>query len=99
MQDKESVRQLLSDSFSSCNTTSSFTNIDAMADLMIKHLGEVGCKTALRLAERVVTSVSFLNEKSNDLQSLETAQIDQLVQILDDLSGDEMTVGGVCSHM
>jgi len=45
LRETDSVQTLLRDSLSD-----SISNVDAMAELMIERLGEVGCKTALRLA-------------------------------------------------
>lgn len=64
-----------------------------MADLIIEQLGEVGCKTALRLAERAVVSAST---RTSDNACQEQMQLDALAQILDDLAGDEVTAGKLC---
>ena len=56
-----------------------------MADLMIEHLGQVGCKTAAAVAER-----------ASDAVDLEKAQLSALAEILDDLSGDQVTAERLC---
>ena len=90
LQDKQSVRTLLSDSLLA--SESAIVNVNAMADLIVEQLGEVGCKTALRLAERAVASaaasVATTSSSSNDDDddNQEQAQLDALAQILDDLS-------------
>lgn len=89
LQDKQSVRKLLVDSLSS---ESNIVNKDAMADLIIDHLHEVGCKTALRLAERAVTSAALAVDGDN----LERAELDALDLILRDLAGDQATAENLC---
>jgi hypothetical protein len=55
----------------------------AMAQVMIQRLQEVGCKTALRLAELAVTT-----KPEAPLQALE--------EILDDFAGDELSAQDLC---
>jgi len=93
------VRTLLSDSLLA--SESAIVNVNAMADLIVEQLGEVGCKTALRLAERAVASAaasaatkSSSNDGDDDNQ--EQAQLDALALVLDDLVGDQVTAGKLC---
>ena len=90
LQDRQSVRKLLLDSPS---LESAIVNVDAMADLMIDHLQEVGCKTALRLAERAVTMAAL---EHSDVENLEQAQLDVLTLILQDLVGDQASAENLC---
>jgi len=72
-------------------------NVNAIADLIVEQLGEVGCKTALRLAERAVASASVrASAMGRGDDDLERAQLDALTQILDDLAGDQVTAGKLC---
>lgn len=82
----EEVRTLLADGLSEV-----VLNVDAMAELIIGSLGRVGCKTALRLAERAVTTAAV-----GDAPDLGKAQLAALEEILDDLSGDEVTADKLC---
>jgi hypothetical protein len=84
------VRKLLLDSLSS---ESAIINVHAMADLIIDCLQEVGCKTALRLAERAVSMAALVQ---SDVENLEQAQLDALTLILQDLAGDQATAGNLC---
>jgi len=70
----------------------SIANADSMADLMIGQLGNVGCKAALRLAERATAIAGRADNPAN----LEKAQLSALAEILDDLSGDEVTAKRLC---
>lgn len=88
--DAESVRQLLSDSL----FPGSVANVSLMAGSIINRLGSVGCKTALRLAERAVATAGRSNDISGD--NLESAQLAALDEILEDLSGDEVTAQKLC---
>jgi hypothetical protein len=69
-------------------------NVDPMADLIIDRLGNVGCKTALRLAERAVASAGRASAVEG--KELEKAQLSALAEILDDLAGDEVTAEKLC---
>ena len=53
----------------------------ALSNALIGHLDEVGCKTALRLAERHIFIAGML---------VDTTEIFALESILDDLVGDEV---------
>lgn len=58
-----------------------------LSKTLISRLGKVGCKTALRLAERAI----FTAEMEGN-----TSQIFALGSILDDLAGDEALAAKVC---
>lgn len=90
LSDAESVRTLLSDSLFS----GSVVNVSVMAELIIGRLSTVGCKTALRLAERAVATAGREDDlKGDDLGSAQLAALDE---ILDDLAGDEVTAQKLC---
>jgi hypothetical protein len=59
-----------------------------MANLMFDRLGDVGCKTALRLAERATANA----EGNGD----ESAQLKYLEVILEDLAVDYITAEKLC---
>jgi hypothetical protein len=59
-----------------------------LAELIIDRLGKVGCKTALRLAERAVSSAEIPGGGAAQLRAMAT--------ILDDLVGDEATAERLC---
>lgn len=65
-----------------------------MAELMIDRLGKVGCKTALRLAERAFGSAGFPTGSNAG-----KLQLQALTEILDDLAGDQLTAGELCNIM
>jgi hypothetical protein len=60
---------------------------DELAALVVERLGRVGCKTALRLAERAVFAAGSLNGD---------AQRSAMASILDDLVGDTLTSSQLC---
>ena len=67
-------------------------NAAAFSTLMIEQMGSIGCKSALRLAERAIsTALNSDKETSN-----KTNQIDSLKEILDDLQYDLVSVGRLC---
>ncbi len=88
--DAESVRQLLSDSLPSLSAS----NVDCMSESIIRRLGNVGCKTALRLAERAVGTAERVDGLNDN--ELEAAQLSALDEILEDLAGDEVTAQKLC---
>jgi len=63
----------------------------SLAGLIVDRLGEVGCKTALRLAERAVLTAA---DKST--ADLNAAQSEALEDILEDLVGDDAIAARVC---
>lgn len=91
LSDTGSVGQLLSDGL----FPGSVPNVDAMADLIIDRLESVGCKTALRLAERAVATAG-IDTASTNKEELEKAQLSALAVILEDLAGDEVTAEKLC---
>jgi hypothetical protein len=89
LSDSDSLRKLLSDCMSGL-----VVNVDPMADLIIDRLGNVGCKTALRLTElAVATAGRAINVTGEEL---EKTQSSALAEILDDLAGDEVTTEKLC---
>jgi SpoVK/Ycf46/Vps4 family AAA+-type ATPase len=91
LSEAEDVRTLLADGLGQV-----LLPVDAMAALMIDRLGQVGCKMALRLAERAASTAIFLGNAANN-EDLGTAQLSALEEILDDLSGDEVTATRLCT--
>jgi len=95
LEDVVSVSTLLSDSL-----PSTVEDPEGMAEAIIKKLGSVGCKTALRLAERAITAAARDGSRGdNDTQGGElvgTVQLSALSDILDDLVGDEVTAQQLC---
>jgi AAA+ lid domain len=87
LSDAASVRKLFSDSLEV-----DVVNADPMADLIIDRLGNVGCKTALRLAERAVATAAVHATDGDDME----AQLNALMGILDDLAGDDVTAAKLC---
>ena len=59
---------------------------------MVRRLGKLGTKTALRLAERAVSTAG----SSDDMKS---AQLSAMESILDDMAGDEALAAKVCEVM
>jgi hypothetical protein len=66
----------------------------SMSKLIINRMGSVGCKSALRLAERAVSTAARMKQNSNE--SIESIQFAALEEILDDLAGDEASAGKLC---
>jgi hypothetical protein len=91
LSEAEDVRTLLADGLGQV-----LPSVDAMAALMIDRLGQVGCKMALRLAERAASTAIFLGNVASN-EDLGTAQLNALEEILDDLSGDELTATRLCN--
>jgi hypothetical protein len=88
LSDAASVRKLFADS-----SEVEMINSDFMADLIIDRLGDVGCKTALRLAERAVATAAVHTTDNDDMQE---AQLNALMGILNDLAGDDVTAAKLC---
>jgi len=96
LSDTDSVQKLLSDGLT---TTISRKTVESMASMIINRLGKVGCKTALRLAERAVASAGIHAMSEGDIgneAALAKAQLDALAEILEDLVGDEATAEKMC---
>jgi len=68
----------------------------SMAEVMIKHCGSVGCKTALRLAEQAVSTVDRANDGGLAGSKLGEAQVAALKEMLEDISGDKMLAQNLC---
>ena len=90
LSDTESVTQHLSDGL----FPGSVANVAPMADMIVNSLGSVGCKTALRLAERAIATAG--REILEGEKELEKRQLEALAEILDDLAGDEVTAAKLC---
>jgi hypothetical protein len=90
LSETESVRQLLSDGL----FPGSVENVSPMAEMIIDRLESVGCKTALRLAERAIATAGLDSGKKGEER--EKAQLAALTEILDDLAGDEVTATRLC---
>lgn len=100
LEDAYSVETLLSNSL-----PSTVMDPNSSAKAIIERLGKVGCKTALRLAERAAAVAS--GGASGGFQSTTDAsgegdndhgkkQLSALSQILDDLVGDDVTAQQLC---
>jgi SpoVK/Ycf46/Vps4 family AAA+-type ATPase len=86
LSDAKEVEKLLTDCLAD-----EVADASSLAGLIIDRLGEVGCKTALRLAERAVLTAadkSTADEKA--------AQSEALEGILEDLVGDDAIAARVC---
>ena len=66
-----------------------------MAELMVGKFGNIGTKTALRLAERASASAQMIAQIDGSKVSDE-GRINALKCILDDLSGDEAVASSLC---
>ena len=82
LNDVESVEKLLLD----CLPRKA-EDASALSKALIGRLNEVGCKTALRLAERAIFTAGLQDD---------TTEISALESILDDLAGDEALAAKVC---
>ena len=87
LQDVESVQKLIDESLSSVTVADS-ANI---ARIIVDRLGEISCKTVLRLVERSVVGIN------DDDVNAATAQMTSLEEILNDLVGDEATTNQMCT--
>lgn len=88
---REQISQLLADSALS----DLIADKDGIAELIVDRAGPVGCKTALRLAERAVATTGQQDQGAH----IEKArlQVSCLEDILDDLSRDEGSVNDLCT--
>lgn len=84
------MQKLLSDGLHA----DSAVHVDRMANSIIERLGSVGCKTALRLAERAVATAG--RGDTSDRDGLGELQLTALSEILDDLAGDAVTAEKMC---
>ena len=62
--------------------------------MIIDRLGNVGCKTALRLVERAVGTVA---RSTMNVPDVDKAQLSALGRVLDDLAGDEVLAMETCT--
>ncbi len=89
LSDVESVQKLLNDCL-----PHQVEDAPALSEALISRLGPVGCKTALRLAERAVFTAGM--QDSTSPHDMKSAQLAALESILDDLAGDEAMAAKVC---
>jgi len=89
LSDVESVQRLLSDCLSD-----QVQDATSLSEIIISRLGKVGCKSALRLAERAVFTAGMQQNTSSD--EMKSAQLSALESILDDLAGDEAMATKEC---
>jgi len=93
LSDAESIKRLFADSLHSDVAK----DIDGMADKIIGRLGSgVGCKTAIRLAERAISSAHAMSDAYGSDEELAEAQLASLEEILEDLAGDEAMASKIC---
>jgi vesicle-fusing ATPase len=85
LSDSEEVEKLLTDCLSE-----EVADASTMSRLIVDRLDAVGCKTALRLAERAVVSTD------KDGEDARSAQTKALEGILEDLVGDDAIAAKVC---
>lgn len=88
LSDAESVEKLLCDCLSD-----QVLDPKSFSETMISRLGKVGCKGALRMAERAIFTAG-MQESSPD--TTELAQLSALEGILEDLAGDEALASKEC---
>ena len=88
---KEEVAKLLSD----CALAELIEDTELMAEMIIDRVGQVGCKTVIRLAERSVASAQQLQPQTKG--ELADVQMQCLSQILDDMASDQGSVTDLCS--
>jgi hypothetical protein len=90
LSDAKSVRKLLADGTEQSGLSG--VDVNPMADMIVGHLGSVGCKIALRLAECAVA----MARQGNAEEDVGKAQTTSLEHILDDLMSDEATMDRLC---
>lgn len=93
LSDQAAVRRLVNDSIKV--TGLSIVNANAMADLVSERLGNVGCKTVLRLMDR---AVAVAGKGTNNVTS-QQLQLQALNTILDDFVLDSAMTNGVCEFI
>lgn len=89
LSDAKSVEKLLTDCLSD-----QVADAPSLSEMMVSRLGNIGCKTALRLAERAVFTAGLQQELPAD--ETKSAQLSALQSILDDFAGDEALAARVC---
>lgn len=87
LSDAVSVKKVLADS----PLSEVIVHMDAMSEMMIRRLTNIGCKTVLRLAELAVATASRDGgDNGGELQ------LESLSMILEDLVGDEVSAKDLC---
>lgn len=86
-----SVQTLLNDSLDN------IANVESMSKMIIEMLGEVGCKTAIRLVERAIFDAKMQGEDLHSLEQVNNAQLAALNDILQDFAGDKAMALRMCS--
>lgn len=95
LSDVESVEKLLVYSLSE-----QVLDPRSFSEMIISRLGKVGCKAALRLAERAVFTAGMIHKNNSpDEDELMSAQFSALQSILDDLAGDDALTANECKVM
>lgn len=87
LSDSDSVTKLLNDSLIWSNEGAT----KDMAELIVKRLGSVGCKTAIRLAERAYVA----GERMEGIDK-NKARMTALSEILEDLDEDRLVINNAC---
>lgn len=67
---------------------------ESMSEIIINKMGDVGCKTVLRLTERAIATADRMIDEANG--SRKENQIIALEQILDDFVVDSASIGELC---
>ena len=90
---KEEVVKLFTD----CSLSDLIQDKEKMAEVIVDRIGPVGCKTALRIAERsIAPSEAQLQSDANNGEGANVQAI-RLAEVLDDLAGDEGTAKDLCT--
>ena len=89
MTDVSSLQILISESIQSA------IDVEAMSQLIINQLKQVGCKTTLRLVERAIFTAGMQDLRSREEEKV--AQLSALSEILQDFTGDEALAFRICS--
>ena len=82
LSDKDSIQKLLNECLGD-----QVADASSLSEPIINRLGNVGVKTALRLAERAVFTAS---------DETKSAQLSAMEEILDDMVGDDALASKVC---
>lgn len=90
-----SKREDVAKLFTDCTISTLIANKEKMAAMILDKLGPVGCKTALRIAERSVASTGDFQSSTTELK--EDFQLQSLSTILDDLVGEEGSLTDLCN--
>ena len=75
-----------------------FLNLEIMSEMIITRLGEVGCKTILRLVERAiaVATVTKKQQQQSESKDVSVTILVALEEILDDFVKDDVTAQKSC---